>query len=229
MKTHPHLLVRDALAELFVRAARGAADSAQTVAQLASWASADTTTDTERLRGLRAEDGDALFGDDAQLSGRFAALEPYVRDRAGRYAAALGWIEADAASADVIDCARAAWDAGLFFEVHELVEPVWLESSGEQRTLLQGIIMAGAAVHHLVEGNLAGARGLLRDAARHLRAVSEPADLATGAFAAGLDGLAERVSTAPVDLDDVLEALPRLSRRSGAPVRAVGTRARKPS
>jgi predicted metal-dependent hydrolase len=215
VKTHPHLLVRDVLAELFVRAAAGAAEALQTADELAAWASGDRLAATERLCELKVEDGGALFEPGGGVAERFAGLDAYVRDRARRYAEALRWIAADAASASVIDRARAAWDAGLFFEVHEVVEPAWLEASGDQRTLLQGIIMAGAALHHLVGGNTAGARGLLRDAARRLSAVPEPADLAVGAFASALDALAERVDAGSIPLDEVLESLPRLERRSG--------------
>jgi len=211
VKTHPHLLVRDVLAELFVRAAAGDAEALQTADELAAWASGDRLAASERLCELKVEDGGALFEPGGGVAERFAGLDAYVRDRARRYAEALRWIAADAASASVIDRAH----AGLFFEVHEVVEPAWLEASGDQRTLLQGIIMAGAALHHLVGGNTAGARGLLRDAARRLSAVPEPADLAVGAFASALDALAERVDAGSIPLDEVLESLPRLERRSG--------------
>jgi alkanesulfonate monooxygenase SsuD/methylene tetrahydromethanopterin reductase-like flavin-dependent oxidoreductase (luciferase family) len=210
VKTHPHLLVRDTLAELFVRAARGDAEARETVRELEGWSRGESCT--PRLLALAAEDGEPIFSGDG-LAERFAPLADWVRDRAERYGASCGWIETEAVAADPVECARAAWDAGLFFEVHELIEPVWLEEKGERRTGLQGLIMAGAALHHLVEGNLPGAGSLLLDAARHLRSAprEERFDLET--FASALAGIGERVKSGEISGIEDLEDLPRLERR----------------
>jgi hypothetical protein len=50
---------------------------------------------------------------------------------------------------------------GLFFEVHELLEPVWFRASEPERTALQGLIQIAVAFHHLENGNREGARSLL--------------------------------------------------------------------
>ena len=159
------------------------------------------------------ETGAPIFTPEAALCAGLAALEPYIRDRAVRYAAALEWIVEEPARNDVLEHARAAWDAGLFFEVHELLEPVWLRAKGEDRPRLQGLIMAGAALHHLTRGNIAGARGLLRDAARRLTSGDAHPVLDLAAFGRGLAELAERVAngeiTSAADLTDV----PALRRR----------------
>jgi len=53
---------------------------------------------------------------------------------------------------------------GLFFEVHEVLEPAWRVASGDQRTVLQGVIQAAVASYHARRGNRAGARRLAASA-----------------------------------------------------------------
>jgi hypothetical protein len=149
------------------------------------------------LRALRAE-GDALLFDAAGLAEPFRGQAEFARDRALRLRAALGWIDAERAAGDPVAGARAAWDAGLFFEVHEILEPVWLAERGPRRDALQGWIMAGAALHHLVQGNLAGARGLLRDAVRHLERSDADLGLDLAAFARDLRALADAIDAGAV-------------------------------
>jgi hypothetical protein len=195
VKTHAHLLVRDALARAFVAAASGEAAARATLAAL-------PLPDGESRRGeapcdLRAEDGTPLFEAGGALGPRFTALEPYLRDRARRYRAALEWIDAGRGGSGPIERARAAWDAGLFFEVHELLEPEWLaREPGPERERLRALIMAGAALHHLSEGNRAGALGLLRDAARRLETAPERDEYAWRPFGAGLAALADSIERA---------------------------------
>lgn len=201
MKSHPHLLVRDALAELLVAAARGAPEARKSVETLAAWAQGSGPSPE-----ILAEDGTALF-EGVSMAPRFGELDGYVRDRARRMAAACEWIAADGVWGDTLACARAAWDAGLFFEVHEIVEPVWLEERGPKRPLLQGVIMAGAALHHLCQGNPAGARGLLGDAARKL--VEGGADAELAAFGAGLLELRKGIESGAIQSVDDVSDLPR--------------------
>ncbi len=60
------------------------------------------------------------------------------------------------------------FDAALFFEVHELLEPHWLVARGETREALQGLIQIAVAWQHLANGNVAGARSLLTEGAARL-------------------------------------------------------------
>jgi hypothetical protein len=206
MKTHPHLLVRDALAELFVRSAAGDSDARRDVAALHAWSLGGGDPPE-----IRAEDGAALF-EGKELAATFEALDDYARDRARRFAAACSWLADEPRASDPLEQARAAWDAGLFFEVHELIEPVWLEAKGARRELLQGVIMAGAAMHHLSEGNLAGARGLLGDASKRLADCGDAEAMNFSAFARELGALRERILSGSVrDIADVGD-LPRLER-----------------
>ena len=60
------------------------------------------------------------------------------------------------------------FDAGLFFEVHEVLEPHWLSAGPDAREALQGLIQIAVGWQHLANGNLAGARALLADGAARL-------------------------------------------------------------
>ena len=204
MKTHPHLLVRDALAALFVAASAGDREADRRLEALARWAR-DGGLDP-LLESLRVSDAETLFVEGA-LHPRLRALEDYVRDRAPRFAGARGWIREAGAETDPLERARAAWDAGLFFEVHEILEPVWLEESEPRRTTLQGLIMAAAALYHLERGNRTGATSLSREAARRLGHASPEFPIDVEPLAAALEALAEKVERGEIrtskDIRDV--------------------------
>lgn len=93
--------------------------------------------------------------------------------------------------------AAALWQAGLFFEVHEVLEAVWTTATGDTRQALQGVIQIAVAYHHLAHGNLRGARSLLHEGRARLASVPAAAlpalDLgalvaATGPWEEGLAG-----------------------------------------
>ena len=52
---------------------------------------------------------------------------------------------------------------GLYFEVHELLEPCWLRLRGADRLFWQGLIQIAVGLHHHSNGNLRGALALLDD------------------------------------------------------------------
>lgn len=54
------------------------------------------------------------------------------------------------------------FNEGLFFEVHEVLEAVWLKEEGRVRPVLQGLIQIAAGYHHLENNNLKGALSLLK-------------------------------------------------------------------
>jgi len=103
----------------------------------------------------RAEDSSA-----AELGERASRARALFADRP---------LETDDAGLDRI-LARAAllFDARFYFEVHELLEPLWLRAAGADRQVLQGFIQIAAGLHHLSNGNAAGARSLLHDGAGKL-------------------------------------------------------------
>ncbi|MGH7433465.1 MAG: DUF309 domain-containing protein, partial [Candidatus Methylomirabilales bacterium] len=57
--------------------------------------------------------------------------------------------------------AACLFNEGLFFEVHEVLEAVWLKQDGEARRLLQGLIQIAVGFHHLENKNFNGALSLL--------------------------------------------------------------------
>ena len=65
--------------------------------------------------------------------------------------------------------AAVLFDAGLAFEVHELLEPYWVRADGEEREALQGLIQIAVGYQHLANGNLAGARALLDEGTTRIR------------------------------------------------------------
>jgi len=72
----------------------------------------------------------------------------YIRDRLDRYDQAL-----QALPAKKINCllqAAILWDLELFFEVHEILEPEWIDAQGDQKLMLQALIRA-AGVYLYIE------------------------------------------------------------------------------
>jgi hypothetical protein len=59
-----------------------------------------------------------------------------------------------------LEQARRMFARGLFFEVHEVLEPPWRDAAGSERTILQGVIQAAVAWHHARRHNDGGARRL---------------------------------------------------------------------
>lgn len=62
------------------------------------------------------------------------------------------------------------WNARLFFECHEYLEPMWLEASGERREAIKGLIQAAGAFVHLERGQRAPA---VRMASRAVELIRE--------------------------------------------------------
>jgi hypothetical protein len=81
--------------------------------------------------------------------------------------------------ASALDRAARLASAGLFFEVHELLEPVWLRAEGAERSALQGLIQVAVAFHHVENENAPGAASLLDEGLSKLRVAggSVPLDL----------------------------------------------------
>jgi predicted metal-dependent hydrolase len=89
-----------------------------------------------------------------------------VQERARRAWRVLQDRDLDARhAAAALDSAAALFDGGLFFEVHELLEPHWLGAEAGDRKAFQGLIQIAVGFQHLANGNVAGARALLRDGA----------------------------------------------------------------
>ena len=77
-----------------------------------------------------------------------------ARARRRRAPAAAGTLEAALLQAAVL------FQAGLFFEVHEVLEDVWRGLTGARRIFVQGLIQIVVGMHHLAHGNATGAAAL---------------------------------------------------------------------
>ena len=60
------------------------------------------------------------------------------------------------------------FNAGHYFDAHEVWEDVWRAAPVEEKEFLQGLIQVAVALHHHGRGNLDGARSLLARAQRNL-------------------------------------------------------------
>jgi predicted metal-dependent hydrolase len=60
------------------------------------------------------------------------------------------------------------FNRAAFFEAHEALEDVWRAAPQSEKKFLQGLIQVAVALHHYGNGNLAGARSVLRRAFRNL-------------------------------------------------------------
>jgi hypothetical protein len=118
--------------------------------------------DLATLAGAGARDW--LEGDEARwadpLAARARAACAILADRP-----LLG---PDADLRQTLDAAASLFDAGLYFEVHEVLEPHWATAGGEEREALQGLIQVAVAWQHLANGNLAGGRSLLAEGGTRL-------------------------------------------------------------
>lgn len=52
------------------------------------------------------------------------------------------------------------FNAGRYFDAHEIWEEIWLRSSGETKLFYQMLIQAAVGLHHYERGNARGARGM---------------------------------------------------------------------
>jgi len=82
----------------------------------------------------------------------------------------------------------ALFNAGRFFECHEVWEEVWKRSSGGEKLFYQGLIQAAVALLHAERGNMRGAASTWAKARQKLRPLpSEHMGLALGEFRASLE------------------------------------------
>lgn len=64
-----------------------------------------------------------------------------------------------------IDC----FNRHAFFEAHEVWEEIWRQERGPARQFYKGLIQAAVCLHHFGNGNLHGARTLLRSGTGYLQ------------------------------------------------------------
>ena len=74
----------------------------------------------------------------------------YINSRLQNYADALNRLPAN--TDDYMSIAIILWDLKLFFEVHEILEPEWIEAQGDKKLLLQALIRAAGVYINLELG-----------------------------------------------------------------------------
>ena len=62
----------------------------------------------------------------------------------------------------------AHFNAGEFFEAHEVWEELWAECPAAERRFVQALIQAAIAAYHLGRGNFAGASRLFHSGRRYM-------------------------------------------------------------
>jgi Domain of unknown function (DUF309) len=158
------LPLRNRLAELILEAFEPG-EARATVLALACVSATEGATvdaaDAERLLGLGWFE--SVAAGRVRLLGAHRVHGPSLAERASRAASVLrDWRDPTTGGlAPLLDRASALANHGLFFEVHELLEPAWFRAPEPERTALQGLIQVAVAFHHLENGNLEGARSLL--------------------------------------------------------------------
>ena len=94
--------------------------------------------------------------------------EEYLKEKATTYREFLQSLEEfEPVGNDIeknIQMARKLFEAKLYFEVHELLEELWMGEFGKYREFLQALIQLGVAYYHLTNYNLRGFELLLKNA-----------------------------------------------------------------
>jgi uncharacterized protein len=100
-----------------------------------------------------------------------AAYQAYIHQSMADYDRVLRQVQSHGVKDPCLQ-AVVLWNAGLFFEVHELLESVWLGTEGKQRKALGGLIQAAGVFVHRGRNHHAAAQGLARRAMKNLEAAS---------------------------------------------------------
>jgi len=91
----------------------------------------------------------------------------YIQTRLRHYTAIFAETGKDKES-DIFSQALILWDRGLYFEVHDRLETLWLKATGTRRLALQGMIRAAGAYIKWQSGQQEAARKMAAKAAAAL-------------------------------------------------------------
>jgi predicted metal-dependent hydrolase len=115
--------------------------------------------------------------------------------------------------------AACLFNEGLFFEVHEVLEAVWLKEEGQARLLLQGLIQIAAGFHHLENNNFKGALSLLKEGRE------KAGEFGAACFGLELDRFLEQVKACYDSIEALgRDAFDRFDRRMIPQMRLLGPR-----
>ena len=115
----------------------------------------------------------------------------------------------------------AHFNAGKFFEAHEVWEGLWLVAREPEKTFLQGLIQVAAAFHHHARENARGAKSLLAAGIAKLQGFPEDhRGIAVSDFRVEVKGWLEEIEAGsgresrPLPLIRVLDAREESGERS---------------
>jgi hypothetical protein len=83
--------------------------------------------------------------------------QDYIEDRLARYAEAQATIIKHNI-VGIVEQSQILWELQLYYEMHEILEGIWLESAGARRKALQGLIRAAGMKIHADQGRHKAAR-----------------------------------------------------------------------
>ena len=112
-----------------------------------------------------------LSGGRLALKGAYRRFRDELCERAGRAWTLLSdrpFSPPEPSLSEALDESADLFDAGLYFEVHELLEPYWMRAEGQAREILQGLIQVAVGFHHLATHNVSGAKMLLEEGSARL-------------------------------------------------------------
>jgi len=96
----------------------------------------------------------------------------YIKEMQARYTQALETIRRTGCEDTRLQSVL-LWNSGLFFEMHELLETIFIKTKGRERLALKGLIQASGVYVHTNRGNQKAALGLAVRARKNLSAVME--------------------------------------------------------
>jgi hypothetical protein len=92
----------------------------------------------------------------------------YILDRLSSYRKCLADIQQEKIKT-ILEQAFILWDEGLFFEVHEILEGLWIKAQGRQKSALQGLIRAAGFYILMESGRRQGAEKMAAKAVQALQ------------------------------------------------------------
>ncbi len=95
----------------------------------------------------------------------------YIKDRVERYRAATTSMRSTEDSP--MNQSAILWRHGLYFEAHEILEPYWLATDGDEREALKGLIQGIGVFVHREAGQANAAQKLARKAIERLNRYGE--------------------------------------------------------
>jgi DUF309 family protein family protein len=95
------------------------------------------------------------------LKSQYGSYLGYFRQQTSRLLEALRFLTTSGRASGELQLGLALFNAGLFFECHELLEGLWKATSGPDKAFYHGVVQVAAAFYHYEKHNRHGAVTLL--------------------------------------------------------------------